>query len=161
MDPPPSLRRTAVVVWAALTGGLVLFTAVATRMPPTRADGGRLAAVLFPAVAGVAVVFVLLSWLLPGRIRPGGAVVTPDQLALSRSVVACALCEGPALFAVVGLMLTRAPAMLLPFALSAGALLAHYPGRSRWERLGADARPPGGPDRPRGPDRPGGPMVRG
>lgn len=161
MDQKPSLRRTAVVVWGVLAGGVVLFAAVATRMPPARAGGERLAAVLLPAVAGVAVVFVLLSWILPGRIRPGGPVSTPDQLALSRSVVACALCEGPALFAVVGLMLTRAPAMLLPFALAAGALLAHYPGRGRWERLGADARPPGGPDRPRGPDGPGRPMVRG
>ena len=36
----------------------------------------------------------------------------------------------------------------LPCALSLGALLAHFPGAARWERLGADARSPGAPPEP-------------
>jgi hypothetical protein len=38
--------------------------------------------------------------------------------------------------------------MFLPCALSLGALLAHFPGAARWERLGADARSPGAPPEP-------------
>ncbi len=72
-------------------------------------------------------------------------MVTPDQLALTRTVIAGALCEGPALFSLVGLTVTRDASMFLPYALSLGALLAHFPGAARWERLGADASSRGAP----------------
>jgi len=55
--------------------------------------------------------------------------------------------------------------MALPYALSLGALLAHFPGAARWERLGAGAAGggttgprPGGTGAGSGPRNP---MVRG
>ena len=34
---------------------------------------------------------------------------TPEQMALTRHIIGCALCEGAALFAVVAILLTRSP----------------------------------------------------
>jgi hypothetical protein len=142
-----SLRRTAVVIWSALVGGVAIFTAVALMIPLGRPMDPELAAMLLLVALGMAVLSVGISFWIPRRLRPGGAVVTPDQLALTRTVIAGALCEGPALFALVGLMVTRDASMFLPYALSLGALLFHFPSARRWERLGAGATAggPGGP----------------
>jgi hypothetical protein len=121
------------------------FTGVALVVPLGRPIDPELGSVLLLVALAMAVVSVVVSFWIPRRIKPGGAVVTPDQLALTRTVIAGALCEGPALFALVGLMVTRDASMFLPCALSLGALLAHFPGATRWERLGADARSPGAP----------------
>ncbi|HEU4382193.1 MAG TPA: hypothetical protein VFR85_01720 [Anaeromyxobacteraceae bacterium] len=137
--PTPSLRRTAVVIWGALVGGVAIFTGVALLVPLGRTEDPELAAVLLLVALGMAALSVGLSFWLPRRIRPAGAVTTPEQLALTRTVIAGALCEGPALFALVGLMMARDASMLLPWLLSLGALLAHFPSASRWERLGAGA----------------------
>ena len=161
--PQPSLRRTAVVIWGALLGGVAVFSAVALAVPLGRPMDPELAAPLLLAALGTAVLSVGLSFWLPRRIRPAGAVATPDQLALTRTVIASALCEGPALFALVGLMITRDASLFLPYALSLGALLAHVPGAGRWQRLGAGAAGEAGP-RPGGPGTGAGPpnrMVRG
>ena len=91
-------------------------------------------------------------------------MVTPDQLALTRTVIAGALCEGPALFALVGLMVARDASLFLPWGLSLAALLAHFPGAGRWERLGAGATGGEGGPGPGGPPPSAGPpsrMVRG
>ena len=143
---PPPARRIAVVIWAALFGGVVIFSGVALLVPMGRPLGPELASVLLLATLAVAAISVAFSFWIPRRIRPGGAVVTGDQLALTRTVIASALCEGPALFAVVGLMLTRDASLLLPYAVSLVALLAHFPGSARWERLRAGGRDdaPGG-----------------
>ncbi len=152
--PPPSPRRIAVVIWACLVGGVVIFSGVALLVPAGGSMGPELASVLLLATLAVAALSVALSFWIPRRIRPGGAVVAPDQLALSRSVVAEALCEGPALFAMVGFMVTRDASLLLPYAVSLAALLAHFPGAARWERLravgqgGAPGGPGGAGDRP-------------
>lgn len=143
---PPSARRIAVVIWAALLGGVLIFSGVALLVPMGRPLGPELASVLLLVTLAVAVLSVALSFWMPRRIRPGGAVVTGDQLALTRSVIAAALCEGPTLFAVVGLLLTHDASLLLPYAVSLIALLAHFPGSARWERLRAGGRDdaPGG-----------------
>lgn len=152
--PPPSARHIAVVIWACLVGGVVIFSGVALFVPVGGSMDPEVASVLLLATLAVAALSVALSFWIPRRIRPGGAVVAPDQLALSRSVIAGALCEGPALFAVVGLMVTRDASLLLPYAVSLAALLAHFPGAARWERLraGGPGGAPGGPggagDRP-------------
>ena len=162
--PQPSLRRTAVVIWASLVAGVAIFTGVALLVPLGRTVDPELAAVLLLVALGMAVLSVGLSFWLPRRVRPGGAVVTPDQLALARTVIAGALCEGPALFALVGLMTTRDASLFLPYALSLAALLGHYPGTARWERLGAGATRGEGAQRPGGPAPGAGPpnrMVRG
>ncbi|HEY6106344.1 MAG TPA: hypothetical protein VIV59_10205 [Anaeromyxobacteraceae bacterium] len=158
-----SLRRTAAVIWSALVGGVAIFTGVALVVPLGRPMDPELGSVLLLVALGMAVLSVGLSFWLPRRMRPAGAVVTPDQLALTRTVIAGALCEGPALFALVGLMVARDASMFLPYALSLGALLAHFPGEARWERLGADACRPGAPAGP-GAAASGGspnPLVRG
>jgi len=158
----PSLRRTAVVIWSALAGGVGAFTGVALLVPLGRPMDPEFASMMLLVALAMAVVSVGVSFWIPRRIRPGGAVVAPDQLALTRTVIAGALCEGPALFALVGFMVTREAGMFLPYALSLGALLARFPGAARWERLGADARGPGatpGPGAAGG--RPPNPMVRG
>ncbi len=143
---PPSARRIAVVIWTALLGGVVIFSGVALLVPMGRPLGPELASVLLLVTLAVAALSVALSFWIPRRIRPGGAVVTGDQLALSRTVIAAALCEGPTLFAVVGLVLTRDASLLLPYAVSLIALLSHFPGSARWERLRAGGRDdaPGG-----------------
>ena len=162
--PLPSLRRTAVIIWGALVFGVAVFTGVALAVPAGRPMGGEFAALLLLVALGMAVLSVGLSFWLPRRIRPAGAVATPDQLALARTVIASALCEGPALFGLMGLMVTRDPSLLLPYALSLAALLAHFPGAARWERLGGGAGSgekgprPGGPATGAGPPRR---MVRG
>ncbi len=143
-----SLRRTAVVIWGALAGSVVFFSGVALLVPVARPRSPELASVILLVAVGMAVLSVALSFWVPRRMKPGGAAASPDQLALSRSVIAGALCEGPALFAVVGLTIARDASMLLPYALSLGALLAHFPGAARWERLGADARSPAAPPGP-------------
>lgn len=159
--PQPSLRRTAVVIWAALVGGVAIFTGVALLVPLGRPVEPELGAVILLVALGMAVLSVGLSFWIPRRMRPSGAVVGPDQLALTRTVIAAALCEGPALFALVGLMISRDPSLLLPYALSLGALLLHFPSAARWERLGRG----GGETGPRsGGTASGGPpgrMVRG
>ncbi len=158
-----SPRRTAVVIWSALVGGVATFTGVALVVPLGRPMDPELASVLLLVALATAVLSVGLSFWVPRRMRPAGAVVAPDQLALTRTVIAGALCEGPALFALVGLMVTRDASMFLPYALSLGALLAHFPGATRWERLGAGARSPGAPPEP-GAAAGGGPpnpLVRG
>ncbi len=162
--PQPSLRRVAVVIWIALVGGVVVFSMVALAVPVGRPVGPELASVLLLVTLAMAVLSVGFSFWIPRRIRPGGAVATPDQLALTRSVVAGALCEGPALFALVGLMVARDASMLLPYAVSLFALLVHFPGAARWRRLGA-ATGDGAPGGPPGPGAVGGGtpnrMVRG
>jgi hypothetical protein len=82
---------------------------------------------------------VALSWLWAVRMKPklppGAAPQAPEALALTRLVVACALCEGAALFAVVAFLVTQDRLLLAPFALALAALLAHFPGDRHWARL--------------------------
>ena len=152
-----SLRGTAVVIWSALVGGVVIFTGVSLLVPLGRPMGAELAALLLLVALGMAVLSVGISFWLPRRLRPGGAVVTPGQLALTRTVIASALCEGPALFALVGLMVTRDASMLLPYARSLGGAappLSRRPalGTARRRRHRGGAGPDRRRDRPARPD---------
>lgn len=151
-----SLRRAAVTIWGALLGGVAIFSGVALLVPLGRPADPEFAALLLLVALAMAVVSVGLSFWIPRRMLPGGAVAAPDQLALSRTVVAGALCEGPALFAVVGFMVSREAGMILPWALSLGALLVHFPGAARWERLRAGAAAGGAGRSPSGGAPPGG-----
>jgi hypothetical protein len=80
-----------------------------------------------------------VSWLwavkLTPKLPPGATPHTPEQLAVTRLIVASAVCEGAALFAIVGFLVTGAPVMLGPWALSFGSLVAHFPGDRHWARL--------------------------
>ena len=58
----PSLRRTAVVIWAALLGGVAIFTGVALLVPLGRPVDPELAAVLWLVALGMAALSVGLSF---------------------------------------------------------------------------------------------------
>lgn len=152
---PQNPRRTATIIWAALVAGITAFflvsMAVSMAVPMPGAPG--LGDVLLPVAALLSIANAALSWLWAVRMRsPPGAPATPEALAVTRLIVASALCEGSALFGIVAHLVTRDDRMFLPFALSFVALLAHFPGDRHWARLcGASAA--------RGPGR--NPMIRG
>jgi hypothetical protein len=151
MEKQQSPRRVATIIWGALLAGVLMFLGVAlfVRMPGTPG----LVEVLLPVAGGLSVVSTAISWLWAVRMKnparavgSGAAPPGSEAFALTRLIVACALCEGPALFGTVGLLLTGDAVMLLPFALSFVALLAHFPGDRHWAQLCAGegaARPPG------------------
>jgi hypothetical protein len=130
-------RRIGTIVWAALVAGALAFFA-ATLYVTMPGDAG-LVPVMLPVAAGLAVVDVAASWLWAVRMRvpapPGGPAPSPDAAALTRLIVASALCEGAALFALVAFLVTRDAVMLAPFGVSLVALLAHFPGDRHWARL--------------------------
>jgi hypothetical protein len=153
-----SPRKVGTIIWAALVTGVSLFLGVALYLVfvlavPMRADA-RVAPVLVPLAAGFALVTTAASWLWAVRMRPqsslkvrvGAAVQQfpgPEGFALTRLILACALCEGSALFALIVFMLTHSWLALLPFAVSYAALLAHFPGAGRWARLTEGIEEPG------------------
>ena len=132
--PAPS-RRSALIVWAALLVGVLLFAAVATVVGPEVRQGvpEDLAILVWIALA-LAIVNFLLSRILPGRMKTA-AVQTPDGIAMARMIVAAALNEGAALFCIVAWMLVGQPLVLVPFAVSILGLLLAFPSESRWREL--------------------------
>lgn len=134
--PQPNFRLTATIIWAALSAGVLMFFAVAlfVRLPPN----ASLVPVLLPVAAGLTLATTAASWLWAVRMRParrGDAAPPAESFAITRLIVASALCEGAALFAIVAFLVTRAPPILAPFAISFAALVAHYPGERHWGRL--------------------------
>jgi hypothetical protein len=136
--PQPNFRMTATIIWAALCAGVLLFFAVSlfVRLP----GDPRLVGVMLPVSAALTLVTTAVSWLWAVRMRPalppGTTPHTPEQLALTRLIVATALCEGAALFAIVGFLVTGADARMVgPLAVSLASILAHYPGDRHWARL--------------------------
>lgn len=138
MDRSPE-RRTAVIIWGALVAGLAVFLAVAFAVPLAGEPAPGIASPLLMVVTGLVLVEVPLSWLWAIRIRPvakpGAPAVTLEKHALTRLIVAGAMCEGGALFAVVVFMVTRDARALAPFAIAFVALLAHVPSDRHWARL--------------------------
>ena len=93
---------------------------------------------------------LLGSRLVPARLRPPPGV-DRDAFALTRNIVAAALCEGPGLFGTVAWMLTGSTWAVLAIAIAVAGLVACFPGETRWRTLVADAAPSrgtgGGPSR--------------
>jgi len=133
---PQNPRRVATIVWGALVAGTTVFLAVALSLPKPVGDP-QLVRVLLPVSGGMSIITTTASWFWAVRIRPapGTTALAPEALALSRLVVASALCEGAALFAIVVLLVTREAMAMLPFAVSFVALVAHFPGDRHWARL--------------------------
>ncbi len=150
-----SPKLVATIVWAALVVGVVMFLGVAfvVRFP----GDPKLAGTLLPVAGGLSVVGTAISWLWAIRMRPklpkGATPHAPEQLAVTRLIAASALCEGPALFSIVGFLVTGEGVLLLPFALSFVSLLAHFPDARHWERL---TRAPAAEGAPRS-----NPLIRG
>jgi hypothetical protein len=130
------LRKTATIIWGALLAGLITFMAVASIARPTLAvtDPGMLMVLTLVANA-LAVVQVAASRLVP-RFMKRREGVTPDQHALTRTIVAAALCDGAGLFCVVVWMVTGTQWIYAALGLALLGLAACYPGEGRWEALG-------------------------
>jgi len=149
----PDDRRTSMIIWGALVAGVSMFYAVVVFViPPLEGSvGPELADTLLLVAAALSVVTVATSWLWVVRMRlparPGAAPLSGPALARTRLIVACAICEGPALFAMIVFLLSRDVRVLVPFALSYVALLAHFPGESHWARLSGTAPEGSGPNR--------------
>ncbi|ABC80326.1 hypothetical protein [Anaeromyxobacter dehalogenans] len=138
MDRSPE-RRTAVMIWGALVAGPALFLVVALALPLAGEPAPGIAQPLLLVLTGLVLVEVPLSWLWAVRARlagkAGGEAISVEEQARTRLIIAAALCEGAALFAVVVFMVTRDARALPLFAIAFGALLAHYPGDRHWARL--------------------------
>lgn len=145
-----SPRVVATILWAALLTGPTLFLGVALYLVIVVRGGAGVAAPLEaePALLGaslaLSVITVALSWLWAVRMggpaggapRVGAAMQPgPEAYAVPRLIVACALCEGGALAAVVVFLLSGNLLALTPYALSWLALAAHFPGDRHWAQL--------------------------
>jgi len=147
-----SPRVVATIIWAALLAGPTLFLGVALFLVVGLRSGAGLGTTLpEPALIAsslaLSVVTVALSWLWAVRMRvarPGQGVATrrpaafppgPEADAVSRLVVACGLCEGGALAAIIAFMLTGKALALVAYGLSWLALAAHFPGDRHWAQL--------------------------
>jgi len=142
---PAAPRRTAVVVWAAMVAGLVLLLGVAAALGPSMQaqTDPDLAETLVAVLGLVSAGSLIASRVVPRWVKaPAGQA---DQAALARNMIACALCDGGALFAVVVWMLTGSPLALALLLLPLAGLLSCWPGEARWAALGgAAASPPRG-----------------
>lgn len=149
MDRSPE-RRTAVMIWGALVAGPALFLVVALALPLAGEPAHGVAQPLLLVLTGLVVVEVPLSWLWAIRARvvgkPGAEPMSVEEQARTRLIIAAALCEGAALFAVVVFMVTRDLRALALFAIAFAALVSHFPGDRHWARLcrapGAASAPP-------------------
>lgn len=143
-------RRIATIIWGALVAGVALFLGVVLQLAPVGAPDPQLPGLFFLVASGLAVASVAMSWLwavrapIPARPVPGAAgPPSPGDVGRTRLVIAAALCEGASLTALVFYLVTGDARVLLPFALSAGALLAHFPGERHWARLCRTGPEPG------------------
>jgi hypothetical protein len=144
-----SPRRIATTIWAALIGGATMFLGVALYVVFGLRGGAGMAAAPLPEPAligaslALSVVTVALTRLRAVRmasarvtLRGGGGIPPgPEADAVARLVLACALCEGGALAAIVVFELTGNALALAPYALSWLALAAQFPGDRHWAQL--------------------------
>ncbi len=147
-----SPRVVATIIWAALLAGPTVFLGVALFLVFGLRGGAGLGAPLAePALIGgslaLSIVTVALSWLWAVRMRiarpaqgaprspAAGFPPGPEADAVARLVVACALCEGGALAAIIVFLQTGKALALAPYALSWLALAAHFPGDRHWAQL--------------------------
>jgi hypothetical protein len=130
---------TPLIIWGALVAGVSTFFALSLVVPPTgRAASRDFADLLLAVACALTIVTIALSWLWPVRARLNAApnaAMTGDALARARLIIASALCEGSALFALVVQLGTRDVRTMIPFAISFAALLVHFPSDRHWAKL--------------------------
>jgi hypothetical protein len=86
----------------------------------------------------MAVLDLLLSRLLASRAKPMPGA-TSEAVALTRTIVASAINEGSALFAVVAWMVGGDPLALVALAISLAGLVLAFPSLGRWRKLGGSS----------------------
>jgi F0F1-type ATP synthase membrane subunit c/vacuolar-type H+-ATPase subunit K len=133
----------ALLVWGSMVGFLLAFLAMELTLHLHAPVESPPRALLFGLAAVTSALGIALSRLLPPRIPARQAGGRPAALALLRMVIGWALCEGPALFALVAHLLTHDARLLGIFAVDLLALVTLYPGPAAWERLSAERPPPG------------------
>ncbi|ACG71823.1 conserved hypothetical protein [Anaeromyxobacter sp. K] len=143
MDRSPE-RRTAAMIWGALVAGPALFLVVALALPLAGDPAPGIVQPLLLVLVALVLVEVPLSWLWAVRARlvgkAGGEAINVEEQARTRLIIAAALCEGAALFAVVVFMVTRDLRALALFAIAFAGLISHFPSDRHWARL---SREPG------------------
>ncbi len=136
---PTSARRTALIIWGALSAGVVIFALVATAVGPRFwPQGQEIGDVLASLALGMALVMLPVSRVVPSQIKPTPGA-TPNALAISRTIVSSALNEGAGLFAGIAWMLGGRMLALVALAISLAGLLLAFPSAARWQRLGGSA----------------------
>jgi hypothetical protein len=150
-----SPRVVATIIWAALLAGPTVFLGVALFIVFGLRGGAGVGvgvplaqpALMIGGSLALSVVTVALSWLWAVRMRiappaqggqrgaAAGFPPGPEANAVARLVVACALCEGGALAAIIVFMQTGEAPALASYALSWLALAAHFPGDRHWAQL--------------------------
>jgi hypothetical protein len=132
-------RRTALIIWWVLFAGVVLFAAVATAVGPSFWQrNGEVARILSWVALAMATLWLLLSQLLASRVKAGPGA-TSEAVAVTRTIIASAMNEGSALFAVVAWMLGGEPLALIALAISLAGLLLAFPSMARWQKLGGSS----------------------
>lgn len=140
---PPLLA--ARVVWGAMVAGLlaVLVAALVARPSFARPPAARPLEddflLFMHLTAGGLLAMALLAVRILVPILPVHRDVAAGKVALARSVAAGAICEAPAVFALVDFVVTGERLALALFAVGLAALLATFPGEARWARLGGEA----------------------
>lgn len=135
MPPPPDARRAAYVIWGALLLGLLVFAAIASYLAPGFRSRGQPSPALLAQIAlAFAFSAVLGSRVLPRLMRPSPGVAR-EQFALTRNIVALALCESAALVGLVAWILTGGEWALVAAAMGIAGVIACFPGDARWRSL--------------------------
>lgn len=133
-------RRTALIIWGAMTTGVTLFAAIAAWLaaqhdwrPPPGLDQVVLVfgALLLAVTAG--------AFFFPLRLVKGAAV---EAAALQRTLVGSALAEGACFVGLVGLLVTYDVRLLAATAVPFLLLLSRLPSEGRWESLSEGGEPP-------------------
>ncbi len=135
MDNATPTRRTGVIVWCAIAGGLTTFAVVATVVGP-RTQNQESAFIARIAVA-MAVLLVASSRVVPRRVQARD--LTPGSVAMTRTIIAAALCEGAGLFGCIAWILTGSTWAPVAVAIALAGLLLALPTEARWRELGGQA----------------------
>ncbi len=129
-------RRKAVIVWCAITGALTTFAVIATVVGPGAQDQDTaFIAWIAPAMA---VLLVASSRVVPRRVQAQD--LTPGSVAMTRTIIAAALCEGGGLFGCIARILTGSVWALVAVAIALAGLLLALPTEARWRELGGQSR---------------------
>ena len=143
-----AVRRTAYVTWGALLVGPLVFAVIASQVGPTlRAPGEEPLAILAQLSLAFAFASVLGSRVLP-RLLPLPPGLPPEQVALTRNIVALALCETSALFGLVAWMVTGSEWAVVAAAMGIAGVVSCFPGDARWRSLLPSEPGRGGPGGP-------------
>jgi len=128
---PPSLRFVAYVLWGALLLVVLILATVAAFVGP-----GLRAARDVPLPEALPISAALLNVVLLAASRFIPRALNPETPPLAKNLVATAVCEGGALFAVIAWMLTGNRHALAGVIMGLGGIAIAFPNDGRWRALG-------------------------